>query len=81
MKKAHTSIFPWLLFSSSFRLPLHLPFFPLRLCELLLDEEGPQVRQLPGAGNGEDNQLDKNPPDDAGIGALGLITEFGFAFL
>ena len=50
-------------------------------CELLLDEEVAQVRELPGAGDAQDGQLDEDPADDAGVCALGLVTEVGFAFL
>lgn len=51
------------------------------LRKLLLDEEAAEVRKLPGAGNTEDDKLEQDPADDAGVGGLGLITEFGFAFL
>lgn len=49
--------------------------------ELLLDEEGAQVGQLPGAGGAQDDELDGHPADDAGVGGLGLVSEFGFSFL
>lgn len=39
------------------------------------------MRQLPGAGAAEDDELDNHPSDDAGVGRLGLISELGFAFL
>ena len=66
--------------------------FPLILClrasrdkaelrQLLLDEEGPQVGQLPGASHAEHDKLDQNPAHHTRVGALRLITELGFAFL
>lgn len=51
------------------------------LCELLLDKEGPQVRQLPGARNTQHSKLDQDPADDACVGALGLVAKLGLAFL
>jgi hypothetical protein len=66
------------------RTPTTTPVFSTsssQLCELLLDKEGPQMRQLPGARRGEHRQLDQNPPHHARVGALGLIAEFGFTFL
>lgn len=51
------------------------------LCKLLLDEEGPQVGQLPGARHAEHDELDQDPSDHTRVGALGLIAELGFAFL
>jgi hypothetical protein len=39
------------------------------------------MRQLPGACHAQHGELDQDPPDDAGVGALGLVAEFGFAFL
>lgn len=51
------------------------------LRKLLLDEEAAEVRKLPGAGSAEDDELQQDPADDAGVGGLGLITEFGFTFL
>lgn len=49
--------------------------------QLLLDEEGAQVRELPCAGDAEHDDLDEGPAHDAGIGRLGLIAELGFALL
>jgi hypothetical protein len=66
------------------RTPTTTPVFSTsssQLCELLLDKEGPQMRQLPGARRGEHRQLDQNPPHHARVGALGLIAKFGFTFL
>lgn len=51
------------------------------LRELLLDEEGAEVGELPGAGSGEDDELDDDPADDAPVGGLGLIPELSLAFL
>ncbi len=51
------------------------------LCELLLDKEGPKVRQLPGASDAQHGELDHDPPHHAAVGALGLVAELGFAFL
>ncbi len=56
-----------------------MPILPLR--KLLLDEEGPQMRQLPCASDTEDGQLDHHPPHDTAVGGLGLVTELGLAFL
>lgn len=39
------------------------------------------MRKLPSAGDSDDNELDDDPSNDTGIGSLGLISEFGFAFL
>lgn len=51
------------------------------LCKLLLDKEGPQVRQLPGARHAQHGQLDQDPAHHAAVGALGLVAELGLAFL
>lgn len=51
------------------------------LGQLLLDEEGPQMRELPCAGSGENDDLDKHPSDGTGVGSLGLVSEFGLTFL
>lgn len=55
--------------------------FLISLRELLLDEEGPQMRQLPGASDGKHDKLDEHPSDNTGVGRLGLVAEFGFALL
>lgn len=39
------------------------------------------MRQLPGAGSREDDELDDGPADDARVGGFGLVTEFGLTFL
>lgn len=39
------------------------------------------MRELPGASDAEDDELDQNPADDASVGGFGLIAEFGFALL
>lgn len=39
------------------------------------------MRQLPGAGSRQDNELDDSPADDTRVGSFGLVTEFGLAFL
>lgn len=49
--------------------------------QLLLDEERPQVRKLPDAGDAENCDLNQDPADDTRVGSFGLITELGFAFL
>ena len=51
------------------------------LYKLLFDEERPQVRQLPRASDTKDGKLDQCPSNDAGVGALGLVAELGFALL
>ena len=51
------------------------------LCKLLLDKEGPQVRQLPGTRHAQHGQLDQDPAHHAAVGALGLVAELGLAFL
>ena len=51
------------------------------LGELLLNEKGPQMRQLPGACGANNNELDDDPPDDTGICRFGLVAEFGFSLL
>jgi hypothetical protein len=47
----------------------HNPFsgIDLSLGKFLFDEEGSQVRELPGASDAEDNDLDQHPPYHAGI--------------
>lgn len=59
--------------------PSRSPFHDLY--KLLLDEERPQVRQLPRASDTKDGKLDQCPSNDAGVGALGLVAELGFALL
>lgn len=51
------------------------------LRELLLDEEGAEVGELPGGGSGEDDELDDDPTDDARVGGLRVVSELGFTFL
>jgi hypothetical protein len=53
----------------------------LFLGELLLDEEGSEVRQLPCAGNSQHSELDQDPADDTVVGELGLISELGLTLL
>lgn len=50
------------------------------LGQLLLDEEGAEVRKLPSASRGEDGELDQSPSDNTRVGSLGLVTEFRFTF-
>lgn len=50
------------------------------LRQLLLDEEGTQMRQLPDAGTAENDELDNHPANDTGVGGLGLVSELGLAF-
>jgi hypothetical protein len=47
----------------------------------LLDEERPEVRELPGAGNAQDNKLYQCPSHHPSIRRLGLVSEFSLAFL
>jgi hypothetical protein len=39
------------------------------------------MRQLPCAGNTENDELNHSPTDNAGVCVLGLVAEFGFALL
>lgn len=39
------------------------------------------MRQLPDAGDAQDNELDKCPANNAGVCVFGLVTEFGLALL
>jgi hypothetical protein len=39
------------------------------------------MRELPGAGAAEHDELDENPPDDASVCCLRLVTELGLPFL
>jgi len=39
------------------------------------------MRELPCAGHAEDDQLEEDPSYHARVGGLGLVAEFGFAFL
>lgn len=55
--------------------------YPFRSCKFLLDKERPEMRQLPGAGGRQDDELDDGPADDTGIGRFGLITKFSLSFL
>jgi hypothetical protein len=49
--------------------------------ELLLDEEGTQVRELPCARDAQDDELDEDPADNAAVGGLRLVPELGLTFL
>jgi len=51
------------------------------LSKLLLDEEIPEVRQLPCAGSPKHNSLNNRPANDTGISGLGLVAEFDFPLL
>ena len=51
------------------------------LSQLLLDEEGPQMRQLPGTSRRENSDLNQSPADNARVGGLGLVTELGLTLL
>lgn len=53
----------------------------VRSGELLLDEERPQMGQLPCARSSQDHQLDHHPPNDAGVCSFRLVSELGFSFL
>lgn len=39
------------------------------------------MAQLPSTGTSKDKQLNQDPADDASVGGLGLIAEFGFSLL
>ena len=49
--------------------------------KLLLDEKGPQMRELPCACDAQHNQLQQRPSHDPGVRALGLVSKLGFSFL
>lgn len=49
--------------------------------KLLLNKERTQMRELPSAGGAEDDELNDDPSNDAGVGRLGLISEFGLSLL
>jgi hypothetical protein len=51
------------------------------LCQLLLDEERPQMRKLPRASNTQNHYLDESPSHNPGIRRLGLISELGLSLL
>ncbi len=51
------------------------------LCQLLLDEKRPQVRELPCAGDAQNNQLQQCPSNNTRVCGFGLISEFGFTLL
>lgn len=50
-------------------------------CQLLLDEEGPQVRKLPCTGDAQNDQLNQRPSHNPCVGRLRLISEFRFTLL
>ena len=39
------------------------------------------MRQLPGAGDAQHGELDKNPPHDAPVGRFGLISKLDLTLL
>lgn len=48
-----------------------IPLSPfLSSSELLLDEERPEVGELPGASGRKNNNLNDDPANDAGIGSF-----------
>lgn len=51
------------------------------LCQLLFDEERPQVRKLPRASNTQYHYLNESPSHNPGIRRLGLISELGLSLL
>jgi hypothetical protein len=53
----------------------------MRLGQLLLDEEAPQMAQLPCASDTQHRQLNQSVAHDLAIRGLGLITELCLAFL
>ena len=68
------------LYKSSYSHPL-LYFVFVLLCELLLDEERPQMRQLPCASPTKHQHLNERPLHHACVCRLGLIAELCFALL
>ena len=54
---------------------------PCDLCQLLLDEERPEVRQLPRANDPQNRQLNQRPSNHSRIRSLGLISELRLALL
>ena len=52
-----------------------------RLCKLLLDEEGAQMRKLPCACDTKYPELKKRPAHDSRISSFALVSEFGLSFL
>jgi len=61
----------------------HSSFFntstPQHLRELLLDEESPQVAQLPRARDAQHRKLQQCPPHDPAVDALADVSELGLA--
>jgi hypothetical protein len=62
------------------------PPSPSRMCEkspylgeLLLDEEGAEVRELPCACDAKNDELDEDPANDSSVRGLGLISELGLS--
>jgi hypothetical protein len=51
------------------------------LGQLLLDEEGSEMRELPGASDAKHNELNNDPSNNAGVCRLGLISELGLSLL
>lgn len=51
------------------------------LRELLLNEEGSQVGELPCTGSAQNDNLNQHPSNDTSIGGFGLVSELGLAFL
>jgi hypothetical protein len=49
------------------------------LCELLLDEESPQIAQLPCTRNAQNRKLQQRPPHNPAVDALADIPELGLA--
>lgn len=60
---------------------VHIASTLVRSGKLLLDEEGPQMRQLPRAGDTQDGHLDERPPHNTRVGRLGLVAELGLTLL
>ena len=52
-----------------------------QLCQLLLYEERPKMRQLPCAGHTQNRELNERPPHNPRVCKLRLIAELGFTFL
>ena len=52
-----------------------------RLCKLLLDEEGSQMRKLPCACDTKYSELKKRPAHNSRISSFALVSEFRLSFL
>lgn len=71
-------LFPHPLWQHNFCLSL---LIHQNLGKLLLDKERSQMRQLPRASTGKNNELDNRPSNDTGICGLGLVAELSLSLL